>query len=86
MIRFYAKIKPNANHNKICGWLGEVVKIEVKAKPVDGQANKALINFLSEGVGVAKNSIRIKSGHTSRMKLLEIDEDITILELKRKLA
>ncbi len=86
MLKFYAKIKPGSRQDKVCGWLGDIIKIEIKAQAVDGKANIALIKYLSDKTGIAKSLIRIKNGHTSRMKMLVINDDISIDELRRKLA
>lgn len=51
----------------------ESMKVWVKGKPVDGQANRSLIDLLSKHFGVSKSAIRIISGLTSRHKLIEID-------------
>ena len=41
------KISPNASKNAIIKD-GEILKIKVTAQPIDGKANKALIEFLSK--------------------------------------
>jgi uncharacterized protein (TIGR00251 family) len=49
-------------------------KVWVMAPPVDGQANEALVELLSKDLGVAKSRIHLVSGHTSRQKVVRIDE------------
>lgn len=44
------------------------------APPVDGQANEALVELLSKELGVAKSRVHITAGHTSRQKVVRIDE------------
>ena len=48
--------------------------MKVKAPPVDGKANDALLRFLSEILSHSKSKIRIVSGHTNRFKKLVIDD------------
>lgn len=48
------------------------LKIAVKAAPVDGKANKALIALLAEKFHTAKNRFEIVSGLTERTKTLFI--------------
>jgi uncharacterized protein (TIGR00251 family) len=43
------------------------------AAPVDGAANEALIEFLSERFSVPARAVRIVSGAQSRSKVVEID-------------
>jgi uncharacterized protein YggU (UPF0235/DUF167 family) len=49
------------------------IKIRVAAPPVENAANRALIDFVAEQLGVAKGRIRIVSGSTGRRKLLEVE-------------
>ena len=44
-------------------------KIAVKAPPLEGRANLALIAFLAESLGVAKNAVELKAGELSRSKV-----------------
>ncbi len=45
----------------------------VKAPPVDGKANAALIELVAESFGVRKAQVTIKSGAGARLKLVQID-------------
>lgn len=65
-------IQPGAKKTEIAGMHGESLKIRLAAPPVDGKANAALLLFLAERLGVAKSGILLKSGQTSRHKVLEI--------------
>ena len=51
-------------------------KITIKARPIEGEANEALITFLAELGGVPKRSIEILSGQTSRTKRLQVDQPV----------
>jgi len=44
----------------------------VKAPPVDGKANDALIALVAVHFGVRKAQVHIKSGASSRLKLISI--------------
>jgi len=44
------------------------VKIRLTAPPVEGEANRALIEFLSGITGLRKSAFTISSGHKSRDK------------------
>ncbi len=61
-------IQPKASKNSVCGLHGDELKLAITAPPVDGKANKAVINYLSELFGVAKSSVSIMSGQQSRHK------------------
>lgn len=68
------KVKPNSQQQKITEESDGSLTISLKSPPVDGKANEELIKLLSKKFHVPKSSIRIKSGLSSRQKLIEIDE------------
>lgn len=68
-------IQPNASRSEVIGMHGDALKIKIKAPPVDGEANKEIIRFLSECLDLAKKNISILHGDTGRNKLVEIDVD-----------
>lgn len=51
---------------------GDSIKIKIKAAPVDGEANKEVIRFLSEFLQIPKREIQILHGESSRTKLVEV--------------
>jgi len=66
------KLIPNAPKSEFVGILGDAIKIKISSPPIDGKANSELINFLHEKTHIAKNKIKIVSGKTAKLKLLEI--------------
>ncbi|MEK6948020.1 MAG: DUF167 domain-containing protein [Nanoarchaeota archaeon] len=55
--------------NKIISIENNTYTVMIKAKPVDGEANKELLKFLKKQLG---KELIIKRGYTSRNKILEI--------------
>lgn len=51
---------------------GTDISLGVKAKPVDGQANKEIIKRLAKHFGTSSRNIVIRKGHKSRDKIVEI--------------
>jgi uncharacterized protein len=77
-VKIGIRLIPNASRNELAGRTGEGrYKVKVQSPPVEGAANKCLIIFLAETLGVSKSSIRIISGEKSREKVLEIEGDET---------
>jgi uncharacterized protein (TIGR00251 family) len=70
------KVKPHAKQQKITEQADGSLIVHLKSPPVDGKANAELIKLLAEKFAVPKSHIRIKSGLSSRQKLVEIDPDI----------
>jgi len=73
-------IQPNAKKNEIVGLHGDAIKVKLKAPPVDGKANEELVKFLAEELGIARSSVMIVAGETSRTKLIELP-DGTVLRI-----
>ena len=61
-----------ASWDAVVGLLGDELKVAITAPPVDGQANKHLIKFLSKQFKVPKGSIIVEKGLLNRHKLVRI--------------
>lgn len=69
------KITPCSSKNEIAEEMSDgTIKIRLKAPPVDGEANEELIKFLSKEWKIPKSNIIIKSGKTSKNKVLIINK------------
>lgn len=68
------KVQPRSSQKGIAGVEGAVVKVKLTFPPVDGEANKQLIEVLAKHFKVPKGRVRIIRGETSRLKLVEIVE------------
>jgi uncharacterized protein (TIGR00251 family) len=67
------KVSPNAGRDEVVGAMSDgAIKIQLKAKPVDGAANEALIDLLAERLDVPRSQIEIIGGRTSSRKLISI--------------
>lgn len=67
------KVKPNSKQQNIQEAADGSLIVHLKSPPVDGKANEELIKLLAEKFQVSKSQITIKSGLSSRRKLIEID-------------
>ena len=63
---------PNAKVAGIVGVHGDRLKVGIRQPPQDGQANRELIEILAKALGVAKSSITLSRGASSRQKTVEI--------------
>jgi len=67
------RAQPGAKKTAIVGVYGEgdaaQLKIAVQAPPVEGRANEALVAFLADRFGLAKNAVELISGKLSRSKV-----------------
>lgn len=65
------KIVPNSSKNVIV-LENEGIKIKITAQPIENKANKALIDFLSKNLKIAKSNISIIKGELNKEKTLLI--------------
>lgn len=77
------KLLPRSSRTEIIGMEKNVLKVKVTSPPVDGKANKALIQLLAKTLGISKGRVEIISGKSSRLKTIRIhgltEKDITFL-------
>jgi len=69
------KVKPNSQQQKIEELADGSLNVHLKSPPIEGKANEELIKLLAKKFDVPKSSITIKSGVTSRKKLITIDKN-----------
>ncbi|NJL68127.1 MAG: DUF167 domain-containing protein [Microcoleus sp. SM1_3_4] len=66
------KVKPNSKQQSIQEQPDGSLIVHLKSPPIDGKANQELIVLLAKKFNLSKSSIAIKSGFSSRNKLVEI--------------
>lgn len=59
---------PRSSRAGVDGVVGDAVKVRIRAAPVDGKANKELIETLSDCFDLPKSAIEILGGDTSKTK------------------
>lgn len=73
------RVQPKSAQNAIVGEHDGALKIKLNAPPVEGKANKALLQFLAKRLHCPKSSLEIVSGQTNRSKRILVriapDED-----------
>ncbi|PSO48181.1 MAG: hypothetical protein BRC33_10370 [Cyanobacteria bacterium SW_9_44_58] len=78
MQKLSVTVKPNSKHQTIeTGEDGKLI-IRLQSPPAEGKANAELIKLLAKIYGVKKSQVRIKSGLSSKMKQIEIDESVNV--------
>ena len=65
--------QPGAKQTQCVGLHDGKPKIQLKAPPVDGAANAALIALLAKQLKRPKSAISLLTGDTARIKRLQID-------------
>lgn len=79
------RLQPAAKRDEFCGWLEDgTLKLRVRGKPVEGNANQNLILFLSKSLNIPKTRIQIVSGEKSRNKRVQV-RGLSRQELTRRI-
>ena len=65
-------VQPRASRSKVGPVHGDRLKVAVTAPPVDGQANRALLQVLSKALGRKRHELELTNGHGSRRKTVRI--------------
>ena len=76
--RLFVRLTPKASADRIDGWDVDehgrrFLKVRVRAAPIEGQANAALIVFIAKALKVPKSRVSLVAGDTARLKCLEIE-------------
>ncbi|MBS3071049.1 DUF167 domain-containing protein [Candidatus Pacearchaeota archaeon] len=70
-MKFKIKVHPNSSQEKIEEIDKNYLEVWIKEKPVNNKANIKIIKILKNYFG---KGIKIKSGFTSRNKIIEVSE------------
>lgn len=66
------KAQPKSSKDELGGVVDGELNIKVKAPPVDGAANEAVLRFLSKILGLAFSNLKVERGQASRHKMVYI--------------
>ena len=74
-IRLRLRVQPRSAHDQIMGLHGDALRVRVTAPPVDGAANRAVVELLARWLDVPVGAIVFVRGQTGRDKVVEITAD-----------
>lgn len=66
------RVVPRASKSEVAGETDDALRIRLKAPPVEGKANRALIEFLADRLVVSKRDIGLTGGLRSRTKRVHV--------------
>ncbi|WP_366921450.1 DUF167 domain-containing protein [Metallumcola ferriviriculae] len=72
VVRFRIRVQPRASKNEVSGVYQDMLKLRLTAPPVDGEANKACVEFFANRLSVPKKNVKLVAGFKGRTKTLEI--------------
>ena len=76
------RAQPRSSRAGIDGRIGDALKVRIRSAPVDGKANKELIETLAEAFGLPKSHVSFKSGETSKTKRILL-AGLTLKEISK---
>jgi len=65
-------VQPSAKRTEVAGAHGGALKLRLAARPIEGEANAALLRWLAEAFGVPQRNVTLLRGETSRAKVVRI--------------
>jgi uncharacterized protein (TIGR00251 family) len=84
-VRIPVRAQPRASRSEIVGEHGGALKVRLAAPPVEGAANRELIELLARTLGVPKSAVRVVGGETGRNKVVEV-EGVDVARVRADLA
>jgi uncharacterized protein (TIGR00251 family) len=79
------RVTPRARKTEIGELMADgTLRIRIQQPPVEGKANKALVEFLSDILGVRRNRIEIVAGARGLDKIVSI-LDLSAAEVQRRI-
>ena len=77
LARLHVRLTPKSSVDRVDGWDQDekgrkFLKVRVRAAPVEGRANEALIVFLAKCLKVPKSRVSVAAGDTARLKTVEV--------------
>jgi hypothetical protein len=74
MMKIFVKVKPRAREKKVIKISDTNFKVWVKESPEKGKANRAVLKALADYFNISQSNIKIISGSTSKLKIIEIEK------------
>lgn len=67
------RVHPRASRQR-AEWKDGVLEVWVDAPPIEGRANKAVLEMVARELGVPASRLSVRSGARSRTKLIDVEE------------
>jgi uncharacterized protein (TIGR00251 family) len=79
------RVQPRAARDEVVGWQAGELRVRVTAAPVEGDANRAVVELLARVLGVRVGAVTIVRGVRGRHKLVRV-EGLSLDEVKARLV
>jgi uncharacterized protein (TIGR00251 family) len=66
------KVEPRSSRAGIQGAMGDSIKVKLTSAPVDGEANRQLVELIAKEFGIRKSAVKIVKGFNSKHKIVKL--------------
>ena len=73
-------VKPNSAKDSIVVDVDGTIRVKIRAQPVDGKANKYLMEYLAKVFNLPKSKIEITKGGSSLHKTIMVNADVDFVK------
>jgi len=79
-LRVTVRVKPGSSRTAVGGRYGDgQLVVAVNAPPVEGAANKAVVEAVASAFGLRRSDVALVAGQTGRTKIIELAGDADLL-------
>jgi uncharacterized protein (TIGR00251 family) len=72
VVEVQVRVVPRSSRDRIAGVLGERLKLQVTSPPVEGEANRAVLELLARSSGLPVRAATLLAGATGRSKTVRL--------------
>ena len=74
-VEVQVRVVPRSSRDRIAGVLGERLKLQVTSPPVDGEANRAVLELVARSVGLPVRAATLTAGAGGRSKTVRLETE-----------
>lgn len=73
MVKLLINVKPGSSRDEISADSLNNITVKIRAKPIEGEANKYLVEYLAREFEISRSLIQIEKGAASRLKRIALN-------------
>jgi uncharacterized protein (TIGR00251 family) len=66
-------VQPGASRSRVAGVHGDALKVQLRARPIEGAANRELVRVLAAALAVRPGAVTLVAGARGRAKRVRVD-------------
>lgn len=85
LVSFRVRLQPRASRDEVVGLMQGALRIRLTAPPLEGRANRRLLEFLAKLLGLPKSQVQLLKGDKSRLKTIGV-KGLRPVKLRARIA